>query len=125
MYKRSELSECELVTMKCIWDAEEPVSCHEIMDELRNVYGMEYKDTTVYTFLKNLKNKGFVESYRKGVNYYKATRDAKEYRNEQLLKTQNFWFKGSAPLLLSTLCEVKTISEEEKKALKEIIDGLN
>ena len=57
MTKRSELSECELITMKCIWDAKEPITCQEIMQKLLVEYELEYKDTTVYTFLKNLKER--------------------------------------------------------------------
>ena len=72
MSKFSELSDCELATMKCIWDAAEPISAQEIMEQLKIVYGLEYKDTTVYTFIKKLKEKGFVDSYRKGVTYYLA-----------------------------------------------------
>ena len=46
MNLRSELSECELATMKCVWDAEEPVTCQQVIERLRTEYGMDYKDTT-------------------------------------------------------------------------------
>lgn len=125
MYKRSELSECELVTMKCIWDAKEPITCQEIMEQLRNVYGLDYKDTTVYTFLKNLKSKGFVSSYRKGVTYYQPIREEEEYRSEQLRKSENFWFKGSATKMVSALFQSKKVSAEEKMELRRMIDELD
>lgn len=125
MFKRSELSECELITMKCIWDAAEPITCHEIMEKLKNGYGLVYKDTTVYTFLKNLREKGFVDSYKKGVTYYMPKRDEQSFRDEQLKKTKDFWFNGSAPMLVSALFQAKQMSQKEKDELKRMIDELD
>jgi predicted transcriptional regulator len=125
MFKRSELSECELTTMKCIWDAKEPVPCIVIMDMLRDEYGLNYKDTTVYTFLKNLKDKGFVASYRKGLTYFYPIRDEEEFRNEQLKKTENFWFNGSSSKLMSALFKMKEMTQDEKDELKRMIDELD
>ncbi len=124
MYKRSELSECELITMKCIWDAQEPITCQEVMQRLRNGYGLIYKDTTVYTFLKNLREKGFIDSYRRGITYYVPIREEKAYREEQLKKAEDFWFKGSAPMLLSSLFQMKHMTQKEKEELKRMIDEL-
>lgn len=123
--RRSELSECELITMKCIWDEKEPTTCHEIMDKLRNEYGLDYKDTTVYTFLKNLKMKGFVDSYRKGVTFYLPIRDEVEYRNEQLRRMEKFWFQNSASKMMAALFQAKPLSKEEKEELKRMIHELD
>ncbi len=123
--RRSELSECELTTMKCVWDAGEPVTCQWIMDKLKRDYGLEYKDTTVYTFLKNLKDKGFVSSYRQGITYFQPIRDEKEFRDAQLAKAEKFWFEGSSVKLVSALFQMKKISKEEKEELKRMIDELD
>lgn len=123
--RRSEISECELITMKCVWDLKEPATCQQIMEKLKNDYGLEYKDTTVYTFLKNLKDKGFVSSYRKGLTYFSAIRDEKEFRNGQLIKNKNFWFEGSILNYASALFSIQKLTKEEKKELKKIIDELD
>lgn len=123
--RRSELSECELIAMKCVWDHKEPVTCQQVMTQLREEYGLVYKDTTVYTFLKNLKDKGFVESKKQGLTYYSAIRDEKEYRDEQLRKTEKFWFGGSASRLMSALFQAKKVTKEEKAELKKLIDELD
>ena len=125
MNLRSELSECELATMKCVWDAGEPVTCQQVIERLRTEYGMDYRDTTVYTFLSNLKAKKFITSKRKGLTYYKAIRSEEEYRNEQLAKTEQFWFGGSSSKLVSALLQVKEVSKEEREELKRLIDGLD
>ncbi len=123
--KRLELSECELITMKCIWDSPEPITCQQIMEKLRTEYDLEYKDTTVYTFLKNLKDKGFVSSFRKGVTFYEAIRDEQEYRDEQLKRTRDFWFHGSYSELVSALFQMKHMGQREKDELKRMIDELD
>ena len=125
MRKRTELSECELITMKCIWDAKEPITCQQIMEKLKMEYDLEYKDTTVYTFLKNLKDKGFVSSFRNGITYYEAIRNEQEYRNEQLNKAKDFWFNGSYSALVSALFQMKTMNKDDKEELKRIIDELD
>lgn len=123
--RRSELSECELTTMKCIWDAGEPVTCQWIMERLRREYGLEYKDTTVYTFLKNLKEKGFVSSYRKGITYFQPVRDELSFREAQLKKAEDFWFGGSTSKFVAALFKIKKISNEEKEEIKKLIDELD
>lgn len=125
MGKISELSECELIAMKCIWDAKDPITCQDIMERLRTVYGLEYKDTTVYTFMKNLKNKGFVDSYRKGVTYFFAIRDEESYRDEELRRSSKFWFGDSASKFVSALVNTKKLTNQEKEELKKLIDELD
>lgn len=122
--RHAELSECELITMKCIWDAGHEVSCSEIMEVLRNEYKLEYKDTTVYTFLKKLKEKGFVDSYRRGVTWFVAARDEESYRAEQLRFARDFWFKGSTSKLVASLVSMDKLSPEEVKEIKELVREL-
>ena len=121
-YKRSELSEYELATMKCIWDAKEPITCQEIMGRLRDDYGLDYQDTTVYTYLKKLKMKGFISSYRRGVIFFEAVRQEAEYRDEQIKKTEDFWFRGSTGNMIASLVSRKKFSKEEKEEIKKLID---
>ena len=124
IYKRSELTECELTTMKIVWDAKEPITCQEIIEQLSSKYGLNYKDTTVYTFLKNLKDKGFVDSYRKGITYFTPVRSEEEYRSEQLRKTEKFWFNGNSASFVAALFQAKKISPEDREEIKRMIDEL-
>lgn len=121
-YKRSELSEYELATMKCIWDANEPITCQEIMGRLRDEYGLDYQDTTVYTYLKKLKMKGFISSYRRGVIFFEAVRSEADYRDEQIKKTEDFWFRGNTENMIAALVSRKKFSKQEKEEIKKLID---
>jgi predicted transcriptional regulator len=120
-YKRSELSECELATMKCVWDMEEPVTASEIMHRLKDVYGMNYKDTTVYTFLKKLMDKGFVTCYRRGVMFYQPARKANEFRREYMRKACDFWYEGSASKMVAGLLSDLKVSEADKEEIRKLL----
>ena len=123
--KRSELSECELIVMKCVWDAGQEVTCQEIIAELNEKYELFYKDTTVYTFLKNLKTKGFVDSYRRGVTFFYAVRSEEEYMEEQLLANQKFWFNNSVAKMISALYKVNKLSAQDIQRIRKEIDELD
>jgi predicted transcriptional regulator len=50
--RTTEISQCELTVMKCIWDLKAEtgeVTCAQVMEKLKEDYGLTYKDTTVYT----------------------------------------------------------------------------
>lgn len=125
MGKVFELSDCELMTMKCIWDSDHPVTCAEIMEKLKRDYGLEYKDTTVYTFLKKLKEKGFVDSFRKGITFFIPLRDEASYRNEQMKFARDFWFNGSVSSLVSNLFQIKEVDKKELDEIKKLIDDMD
>lgn len=100
------LSTCEEIVMKVIWDFGEPITCMEVMRILKDRYGIVYKDTTVYTFLKILKEKGFITSYKKGVTYHKPIKEEKEYKQEILTDFVNLWYSGNKEKLMKDLKEL-------------------
>lgn len=122
--KLSELSDCELLTMKCIWDAGESVTASEVITALRESYDLKYKDTTVYTFIQKLKDKGFVDSYRRGVTFYFPVRDKAEFCSQRLLKEKDFWFDGSTSDMISAIIQASELSDEEKEKIKKLVDEL-
>lgn len=61
----NELSPCEALIMKLIWEAPQDIPVQELIDQLRDDYGKEYARTTVVTFVGKLKDKRFVDTYRK------------------------------------------------------------
>lgn len=123
--RKAEISDCELVAMKCVWDAGEPVTCAYVIEKLRDDYGRDYAETTVYTFLKNLKAKGFIESFKNGITYYKPKRELTEFRGSYLNKMVDFWFDGSVSNFLSALLDVKSLDEKEIKDVKKVIKNIN
>ena len=84
----NELSPCEALIMKLIWEAPQDIPVQELIDQLRDDYGKDYARTTVVTFVGKLKDKRFVDTYRKGkAAFIHPLRSEEEYRR-QLLKEQ-------------------------------------
>lgn len=107
--------------MKCVWDAGEDVTCAQIKKVLKEKYELDYKDTTVYTLLSNLKKKGFVDSQRRGVTYYWPIRDRDEYVGQIRQWYTDFWFHGSVAEHLRAYIYCHERSPEELHELKLVL----
>ena len=53
----NELSPCEALIMKLIWEAPQDIPVQELIDQLRDDYGKDYARTTVVTFVGKLDRK--------------------------------------------------------------------
>lgn len=107
--------------MKIIWDAEEPITCGEIQKQLKGKYNLIYKDTTVYTFLKNLREKSFVDSYRRGVTFFVPLREQDEYRKDIMQRTRKFWYNHDIVLFMTTLGQDADFDEKDIAKLRRIV----
>ena len=121
-----DLSGCEKLIMKIVWDAGEDISTQEIMDTLRIRYEKDYARTTVITFIQRLSEKGFVETYRVGRNsFVHALKDEERYKQTFLKGIQNFWFQGDLSNLFAALCKKERVSKKDIEKLREVIDKLD
>lgn len=121
-----EISGCETLIMKVVWDSKEDISTPELMDELRIRFQKDYARTTVVTFLQRLAEKGFVTTYRKGrTSYVHALRDEKSYMEKFLREAEDFWFQGNTSKLIAALCNTKKLSQKEIEEIRETLDGLD
>ena len=93
----NELSPCEALIMKLIWEAPQDIPVQELIDQLRDDYGKDYARTTVVTFVGKLKDKRFVDTYR----------------------------KGKAVDMVASICESQKLEDDEVKRIKKILNGLN
>lgn len=122
MYERCVLSECELVTMRCVWNLGERATAFNVINMLAEDYGMKYKETTVYTFLKKLKEKGFVDTKRQGVTYYIPLVDETTYLKEMAKKLVGFWFNGDTAAAVKAVVEGEHLTRKEVRELKKELD---
>lgn len=121
-----DLSGCEKLIMKIVWDAKEDISTPEIIEAIRIRYGKDYARTTVVTFVQRLMEKGFVTTYRKGrVSYVHAIRDEDQYKENFLKHIEDFWFCGQPSSLLSALCRKSKPSQKEIMRMRKLIDELD
>ena len=62
----NDISACEKLVMKVIWDSTEELALQEVMDGVNHENSKNWKPQTVSTFLSRLVKKGFLNMYRKG-----------------------------------------------------------
>ena len=99
----NNLSACEAVIMKTIWDADGDISVPDLIEALKK-YDKDYARTTVVTFLTKLTAKGFVKTYRKGkLSYVVATKSEEDYKDLILDNMIDFWYGGNVSLLLEKI----------------------
>ena len=92
----ANLTDCEQMVMKTVWDAEEELSMIEITQRVNETYHKEWKTQTVSTFLARLVRKGYLQNYRKGrVFFYRSLVAQADYVGEMARRFVDFWNHGS------------------------------
>lgn len=110
---RTDLSNCETVIMRAIWECDGDISNAQLMSVLTEQFGKEYARTTLVTFLHRMKEKGFIESYRKGRNSYVHALIAKEdYLSYKAARDCQFWYKGDAAAFISNILLSQSLNEK-------------
>lgn len=122
----SELSPCEALIMKLIWEAPQDMAVQELIDKLREDHEKEYARTTVVTFVGKLKDKRFVDTIRKGKTaLIHPLRSRDDYRIEVLKEEADFWYNGDVFEMISSLIESQDLTEDQVKKLKKALTAKN
>ena len=117
-----ELSACEALIMKSIWDYDGDMPLQQLLDTLKNEYQKDYARTTVATFLSRLTAKGYVQTYRKGrTSYSHALMDKDEYKAKLIREQADFWFNGDDVALVKALAKSKQYSQEEADQISDAV----
>lgn len=99
-----DLTDCEQLVMKTVWDAERELSLTDITQRVNETYHKEWKSQTVSTFLARLVRKGYLKHYRKGrIFYYQILVPQEEYVGEMARRFVEFWNQGSVDNFLEAL----------------------
>ena len=108
-----ELSPCGALIMNIVWEAPGEISVQELIDQLNEKYQKAYARTTVVTFLSKLKDKGYIDTYRKGKPAYIVVRITEdEYRREILKSNVEFWYNGNTVDMIATICESQDLGKD-------------
>lgn len=98
------LTACEQLIMKTVWDAERELGLMEITQSVNEAYHKDWKPQTVSTFLARLVKKEYLESHRQGrVFYYRILVPQKDYVREAAEQFIAFWHQGSVEAFLASL----------------------
>lgn len=121
----TDISLCEKLVMKIIWDSTEDLALQEVMDRVNEENGKQWKPQTVSTFLARLVRKGFLTSYRKGrYSYYVPSVSKDEFWKKTMEENARFFTKGDMGDLACALCD-EMLSDEDIDRLKKKINELD
>ena len=98
------LTDCELLVMKTLWDAEKELGLSEVTQRANETYQRDWKLQTVSTFLTRLENKSYLESYRQGrVFYYRILVPETDYVKELAQDFIAFWGWDNMEIFLAVV----------------------
>ncbi|MCI7244278.1 MAG: BlaI/MecI/CopY family transcriptional regulator [Lachnobacterium sp.] len=121
-----DLSACETVIMKVIWDAVDDIALQQLIVDLREQYGRDYARTTVVTFLGKMAEKGFISTYRVGKHsYVHALKDEKTYKEKLMKDETDFWFGGRPEDAMAAICNSRDISKDEIQKMRQLLDDMD
>lgn len=102
--KYQNLTNCEEMVMKTIWDAERELDLSDITQRVNEAYHKEWKPQTVSTFLAKLVRKEYLRHYRKGrAFYYQILVSQKEYLGEMAERFVKFWKQENVDVFMEAL----------------------
>ncbi|MBQ8814734.1 MAG: BlaI/MecI/CopY family transcriptional regulator [Lachnospiraceae bacterium] len=126
MMKREELTQCELLVMKIIWDSEEPLSIKLIAERVNRKFEKKWAVQTVSAFLGHIVQKEYLSMERKGRHFfYTPLVSEEDYRTQEFTKSVQFWSNGEADKFLAAFLQDREFTAEEKQRMRKLIDELD
>lgn len=123
---QEELTDCEVLVMKVIWENDEVMSIQEITSRINQRYKKDWKLQTVSTFLSRAVKKGYLEMKRSGRSFlYYPLVTEEEYGKREIVKCVEDWGSGQLGNLIASFAETKKLSEEEKDYIRRVLDGMD
>ena len=121
MKDKKQLTKSETQVMNALWGLPDSQGySSEIMSRLPDP---KPAPTTLLTFLKILKDKGFVESVKKGkAHLFIAVVKREDYLRHYMADVKTAFFVGSLSSLVSFFAKEENLSEQE---INDIIDIIN
>ena len=121
--REKDLTNREILIMKCAWGSEKELSVMEMQERLREEVGWDAKHSTLRTFLVDMEGKGFITLERRGRHsYIKVLSGEDEYKKTETAKMLDFWFDGSSQRMMSAL--TNEVTEDSVDHLMGVLDEL-
>ncbi len=119
--ERFEVSSCELLILQTLWEDNEDKTLQQVLHRTNERFQKTWKIQTVSTYLRRLIDKGYLEYYRAGRQYYYRPAVKKEaYFEEEVICNARIW--DAAPSqYMEVWKKAGLLSEEEKEKLREIL----
>ncbi len=124
METTNDISACEKLVMKVIWDSPEEMALQEIMTRVNAENNKAWKPQTVSTFLTRLVRKGFLTLYRKGrYCFYQPLVSKHEFWVATMEENARFFTNGEMADLACAICK-DMLRKEDLLKVREKIDEL-
>jgi len=122
---KTNLTECEQLVMKIIWESEEELTLPDIVKGVNDRFDKAWKPQTVSTFLARLVRKNFLTSYRSGRTFfYQPLVSAKDYGDKMIKHCVEFWGNDDAGEMLCALNDKRPLRSDEIEKIKELVNKL-
>lgn len=122
----NDISACERMVMRVIWDSEEDLDLRHVMDNVNAKFHKSWKPQTVSTFLARLVRKGFLTSYRKGrYSYYQPAVKETDFKVSTVSENISFFDGGNSAAFVCSLFDHMKFSKEDRERIKNKIDDLD
>ena len=115
--KNMQMGDLERRFADIIWD-NEPISSSELSKISEELLG--WKKTTSFTVLHRLQEKGIFKNVRGTVTSLMSKEEFKAIQSEQFVTDQ---FEGSLPAFIAAFSSRQSLTEEDVRELKKIIDA--
>ena len=119
-----DLTKSQKLIMRCVWEYEGDgdISYSELLRVLREDFGHDYKLVTLVTFLRQMAEKGYLTTYRRGKSaFVKPLVQEKDYIAEMASDTINFWFGGKIAGLIQSVADKGKLSQEDIDEIRAFI----
>jgi len=113
-----KLFDAEYKFMCIVWD-HEPVNSTELTKICEKDLG--WKKPTTYSMIKKLSERGILQNEKAIVTSLVSRMDVQKYEADAFIDKV---FNGSVPSFITSFLQGKTLSEEEAREIKSMIDGV-
>ena len=118
MENKLKLFDAEYKFMSIVWQ-HEPVNSTELTKICEKALG--WKKPTTYSMIKKLCERGIMQNEKATVTTLIAREDVQKYEADVFIDRV---FGGSIPSFVTAFLQDKTLSEEEARRIKSLIDGV-
>jgi len=122
MAETPKIGEGEWYVMKALWSAEAPLSGSDVVKAVSRE--TDWSQSTILTMLRRLVAKHAVGARQEQVTMYFPLLDETEVKRAETSQFIRRVYAGSANLMLRSFIETGELSEQEREALKKLLDEM-
>ena len=116
---KNDISACERLVMKVIWDSTEDLALQDIMNRVNQENGKSWKPQTVSTFLSKLVRKDYLKLCRNGKIYtYKILVPEEAYRRKLYKHHISFWNHNDIVEFVQEMIGNQDLTKEDLEKLQ-------